>query len=80
MSGGRQLSKPSKRSKAGLSEVIKKRATIVFDDKDKASVRQGVIVDVTDKFLFIETKPRERSVIEVIPLSRVIRIEVGEEQ
>lgn len=63
-----------------LSVLLNRNVILVFDDKDKVSVRHGVVIDVTPGFIIIKTKPKKKTLIEVIPLNRVIRIELEGEK
>ena len=53
-------------------EIIGKEVKIVWEDKDKTQIREGKVLGFSNTFITILSKNRE----EMIPVSRILRIEV----
>ena len=61
-----------------VSELIGKSAKVVFEDYDGVSVKLGIITSIDE--LFVTIYHPEYGVKTSIPLSRIIRIQVQEDE
>lgn len=56
----------------GWSKFLGKNLKIVFDDGANASIKVGILKEVSDEFLIIKTSQGEQ----IIATSRIVRVEV----
>ena len=61
-----------------VSELIGKSAKIVFEDFDHVSAKLGIITSINDQFITIYNP--QYSVKTAIPLARVIRVQLQEDE
>jgi hypothetical protein len=53
-------------------DYLNKRIDIVFDDREKASIKRGILLSVSDAFVIIHIE--ETGIPEAYPVSRIIRL------
>jgi len=56
----------------GLGNYLNKRVNIIFDDREKASSKKGVLLSVSDAFVIIGIE--DTGIPEAYPVSRIIRM------
>lgn len=56
----------------GLKNYLNRRVNIIFDDREKASSKKGMLLSVSDAFVIIGIE--DTGIPEAYPVSRVIRI------
>ncbi len=53
-------------------DLIGKQIKLIWEDKEKLSIREGTVENISNKFITIKTKNK----VELIPIKRIFRIEL----